>query len=100
MEIKKKIYCHPKNENPNGTIRIFQISQKMKQRQFHGIPRDEKFDNLYNISWNNDKKFHECDYMNINDAIIKRIEEICKKYQYMRSGIERRKITVCDIRFD
>ena len=30
------------------------------------------------FSWNSDKKFHEGIYMNINDAIIKRIEEICK----------------------
>lgn len=30
------------------------------------------------FSWNSDKKLHEGDYMNINDAIIKRIEEICK----------------------
>ena len=31
------------------------------------------------FSWNNDKKFHEGGYMNINDAIVKRIEEICKE---------------------
>ena len=31
------------------------------------------------ISWNSDKRFHEGGYMNINDAIIKRIEEICKE---------------------
>ncbi len=31
------------------------------------------------FSWNNVKKFHEGGYMNINDAIIKRIEEICKE---------------------
>ncbi len=31
------------------------------------------------FSWNNDKEFHEGDDMNINDAIIKRIEEICKE---------------------
>lgn len=31
------------------------------------------------FSWNNDKNFHEGDYMSINDAIIKRIEEICKE---------------------
>ena len=31
------------------------------------------------FSWNNDKKFHEGDYMNINDAIVKRIEEVCKE---------------------
>ncbi len=31
------------------------------------------------FSWNNDKKFHEGDYMNVNEAIIKRIEEICKE---------------------
>ena len=31
------------------------------------------------FSWNNDKELHEGDYMNINDAIIKRIEEICKE---------------------
>ena len=30
------------------------------------------------FSWNTDKKFHEGVRMNINDAIIKRIEEICK----------------------
>jgi len=29
--------------------------------------------------WNSDKKLHEGDYMNINDAIVKRIEEICKE---------------------
>jgi len=29
------------------------------------------------FSWNNDKKFHEGAYMNLNDAIVKRIEEIC-----------------------
>ena len=40
--------------------------------------------------------------MNINDAIIKRIEEICKekKYKRMRSNIKRWKIAVCNIRFD
>lgn len=31
------------------------------------------------FSWKNDKKFHEGDYMNINEAIVKRIEEICKE---------------------
>ena len=31
------------------------------------------------ISWNTYKELHEGVYMNINDAIIKRIEEICKK---------------------
>ena len=31
------------------------------------------------FSWNNDKKFHEGEDMNINDAIVKRIEEICKE---------------------
>ena len=31
------------------------------------------------FSWNTDKKLHEGDIMNINDAIIKRIEEICKE---------------------
>lgn len=31
------------------------------------------------FSWNNDKKLHEGDYMHINDAIVKRIEEICKE---------------------
>jgi len=31
------------------------------------------------ISWNSDKGFHEGGYMNINDAIIKRIEEICQE---------------------
>ena len=31
------------------------------------------------ISWNTDTKFHEGEYMNINDAIIKRIDEICKE---------------------
>lgn len=30
------------------------------------------------ISWNTTKELHEGDYMNINDAIIKRIEEICQ----------------------
>ena len=33
------------------------------------------------ISWNNDKKFHEGVCMNINEAIIKRIEEICDEKQ-------------------
>ena len=28
------------------------------------------------ISWNSDKKFHEGGYMNLNDAIIKRIDGI------------------------
>ena len=31
------------------------------------------------ISWNTYKEFHEGACMNINDAIIKRIEEICKE---------------------
>ncbi|MBQ7369642.1 MAG: transcriptional regulator [Clostridia bacterium] len=31
------------------------------------------------FSWNSDNELHEGDYMNINDAIIKRIEEICKE---------------------
>ena len=31
------------------------------------------------ISWKSYKKFHEGGYMNINDAIVKRIEEICKE---------------------
>ena len=31
------------------------------------------------FSWNNDKKFHEGVCMDINDAIIKRIEEVCKE---------------------
>ena len=31
------------------------------------------------FSWNSVKKFHEGGYMSINDAIIKRIEEICKE---------------------
>lgn len=31
------------------------------------------------FSWNNDKKLREGDYVNINDAIVKRIEEICKE---------------------
>ena len=31
------------------------------------------------ISWNTDKEFREGVFMNINDAIIKRIEEICKE---------------------
>ncbi len=31
------------------------------------------------ISWNTYKEFHEGVSMNINDAIIKRIEEICKE---------------------
>lgn len=31
------------------------------------------------ISWYSDKEFHEGFYMNINDAIIKRIEEICQE---------------------
>jgi len=38
------------------------------------------------ISWNNDKKFHEGVFMNINDAIVKRIEEICRE----------KKINVCE----
>lgn len=37
------------------------------------------------ISWNTDMELHEGAYMNINDAIIKRIEEICKE----------KKINVC-----
>lgn len=52
---------------------------KDEASQFRGTPRDKKFKNSYNISWNNDKKFHEGGYMNLNDAIIKRIEEICKE---------------------
>ena len=31
------------------------------------------------ISWNNDKKVHEGIIMNLNDAIIKRIEEVCSE---------------------
>ena len=31
------------------------------------------------LSWNTYKEFHEGVCMNINDAIIKRIEEICKE---------------------
>ena len=31
------------------------------------------------ISWNSDKKLHEGVFMNINDAIVKRIEEVCKE---------------------
>ncbi len=31
------------------------------------------------ISWNAYKEFHEGTYMNLNDAIIKRIEELCKE---------------------
>ena len=31
------------------------------------------------LSWNSDKIFHEEAYMNINDAIIRRIQEICKE---------------------
>ena len=31
------------------------------------------------ISWNTYKEFHEGVCMNINDAIIKRIEEICRE---------------------
>ena len=31
------------------------------------------------FSWNTYKEFHEGECMNINDAIIKRIEEICKQ---------------------
>ena len=31
------------------------------------------------ISWNAYKEFHEGARMNINDAIIKRIEEVCKE---------------------
>lgn len=31
------------------------------------------------ISWNTYKEFHEGARMNINDAIIKRIEEVCKE---------------------
>ena len=31
------------------------------------------------FSWNAVKKLHEGDSMNLNDAIIKRIEEICKQ---------------------
>ena len=31
------------------------------------------------FSWNTYKEFHEGEGMNINDAIIKRIEEICKQ---------------------
>lgn len=38
------------------------------------------------ISWNTCKEFHEGVYMNINEAIIKRIEEICKE----------KKINVCE----
>lgn len=30
------------------------------------------------FSWNTYKELHEGEYMNINDAIIKRIEEICE----------------------
>lgn len=38
------------------------------------------------FSWNSVKKFHEGGFMNINDAIIKRIEEIC----------EERNINICE----
>ena len=38
------------------------------------------------FSWNTDKKLHEGVYMNINDAIIRRIDEICKE----------KKINVCE----
>ena len=31
------------------------------------------------FSWNNDTESHEGGYMNINDAIIKRIDEVCKE---------------------
>lgn len=31
------------------------------------------------FSWNAYKEFHEGGYMNVNDAIIKRIEEVCKE---------------------
>ena len=31
------------------------------------------------LSWNTNKEFHEDAYMDINNAIIKRIEEICKE---------------------
>ncbi len=31
------------------------------------------------VSWNTYKEFHEGVEMNLNDAIIKRIEEICKE---------------------
>ena len=31
------------------------------------------------FSWNTDKNFHKGDCMNINDAIVKRIEEICNE---------------------
>ena len=31
------------------------------------------------ISWNSYKELHEGGYMNVNEAIIKRIEEICKE---------------------
>ncbi len=38
------------------------------------------------ISWNTYKELHEGVHMNINEAIIKRIEEICKE----------KKINVCE----
>ena len=38
------------------------------------------------ISWKSYKEFHEGAYMDINEAIIKRIEEICKE----------RKMNVCE----
>ena len=31
------------------------------------------------FSWNNDTKLHEGGYMNINDATVKRINEVCKE---------------------
>ena len=54
-------------------------SKKAQDCQYRGTPRENKIKNTYNISWNSDKKFHEGDYMNINEAIIKRIEEICQE---------------------
>ncbi len=44
--------------------------------EFHEI---RKFKIHIIFSWNNDKKFHEGGYMDLNEAIIKRIEEICKE---------------------
>ena len=31
------------------------------------------------FSWNTNKEFHEGECMNLNDAIIKRIDEICRE---------------------
>ena len=81
MSYKRYYHTFPPLFSWNSDIHY---TLQRRKCQYRGIPREKKFKISYNKLWNSDILRRKI--MNLNDAIIKRINEIC----------EEKGVNVCD----